>query len=159
MNIHQYKTKQFLPIDLVAAWAFFSNARNLAVITPSDMDFMILSASLPLEIHEGMHIDYRVRPLLGISCHWQTEISKVKKPEFFTDRQLKGPFLLWEHTHQFTPSKNGVMVNDEIIYSLPFGALGSLMHRLLVKKRIEHIFAFRRRVLNRMFSLSTYDYN
>ena len=159
MKIHHYKAKQFLPIDPEAAWNFFSNARNLAVITPSDMDFRILSPSLPLEIYEGMHIDYFVRPLLGISFHWQTEISKVKKPEIFTDRQVKGPFLFWEHTHRFTPSKNGVMMNDEVIYSLPFGALGSLTHRLLVKKRIEHIFAFRRRILNRMFSFSTYDYN
>ena len=89
MSMFQYKTEQFLPIDIEEAWSFFSSPKNLATITPAELDFKILSDLNNEEIYEGMKIDYIVKPLLKIPIHWQTEIIKVNKKNFFTDRQLK----------------------------------------------------------------------
>jgi ligand-binding SRPBCC domain-containing protein len=103
------------------------------------------------EIFEGMHIEYTVKPLLGIPVHWETEIWKVKKPEMFVDRQLKGPYKIWEHAHTFIEKEDGVLMKDEVKYQLPFGIIGQLTHSLVVRKKIENIFNFRRETLNKIF--------
>ena len=136
-NIFQYKTEQFLPIDIQQAWSFFSSAKNLAIITPPEMAFKIITDLDNREIYEGMLIDYQVKPLFGIPLRWQTEIYKVDKPLMFTDRQLKGPYKIWEHTHTFIEKDNGLWMKDEINYQLPFGAIGRIVHALLVSAKIE----------------------
>ena len=151
MSIHQYKTEQLLPIGIEEAWRFFSSPKNLAVITPAELDFKILSNLEEEEIYEGMKIDYILKPLLKIPLHWQTEIIKVNKGKNFTDRQVKGPYKIWEHTHTFKPVKDGILMKDTIRYQLPFGFLGNIAHRLFVKKKIENIFIYRKNTLEKMF--------
>jgi ligand-binding SRPBCC domain-containing protein len=98
-----------------------------------------------------MLIDYIVRPILGIPLPWQTEIFKVNKPNSFSDRQLKGPYKIWEHTHSFIQMENGVLVKDDVKYELPLGILGDIAHAVFVKKKVESIFKFREQALNRIF--------
>jgi ligand-binding SRPBCC domain-containing protein len=54
MSMYQYKTEQFLPIYLEEAWNFFSSPKNLATITPDELDFKILTEINDQEIFEGM---------------------------------------------------------------------------------------------------------
>jgi ligand-binding SRPBCC domain-containing protein len=151
MSIFYYRTEQLLPIDVDKSWDFFSSAKNLAVITPPDMGFKILTALDGHEIYEGMQIDYTVKPLWGFKFRWKTEICKVDRPLFFTDRQLKGPYKLWEHTHTFIKKDNRVLMKDEVKYQLPFGILGNIMNYLVVRKRIEDIFIYRKNILQQLF--------
>ncbi len=152
METYFYNAEQFLPIDIKKAWDFFSDAGNLAVITPPELAFKILTPSKDPEIYEGMLIDYKVSPLFNISVKWQTEIVKVEKPYSFTDRQLKGPYKLWEHTHQFFEKENGTLMKDRVKYALPFGVIGELAHSILVRDKIENIFTYRKQVLNQIFN-------
>ncbi|HLW19467.1 MAG TPA: SRPBCC family protein [Cyclobacteriaceae bacterium] len=150
MSIHTYKTVQWLPVNIHKAWDFFSSAKNLSKITPSDMNFIIRTDLADDEIYEGMLIDYIVSPLFGIPVSWKTEITEVNAPHFFKDSQLKGPFSLWEHTHSFEEQGNGTLMEDIVRYRLPFGLMGTLAHRLVVKKRLEGIFDYRRKVLEKL---------
>lgn len=151
MKIFEYEAEQLLPITIDEAWLFFSSAKNLSLITPPEMAFKILTPLDNSEIHEGMLIDYQVRPLFGIPLKWQTQIIKVNKPFFFTDLQLKGPYSIWEHTHTFTETNNGVLMHDLVRYQLPFGFLGLIAHQAIVKKKIKGIFDYRKTVLNKIF--------
>ena len=151
MNLHQFRAEQFLPIDKIKAWEFFSSAKNLSLITPPEMDFKIISQLDGKEIFEGMLIDYKVKPLLGITFHWQTEICKVENQKYFTDRQSKGPYKVWEHKHTFTEINGGVLMKDEVNYTLPFGIIGRLLNSILIKRKIKSIFDYRKNVLNNMF--------
>lgn len=148
--MYKYKSEQWLPIGIEEAWKFFSSPANLSLITPPEMDFKILS-TLENDIYEGMIIDYKVKPLLGIAVRWQTEICKVEREKYFTDRQQKGPYKVWEHTHTFIENNGGVLMTDEIIYQLPFSFIGKLAHRLFVRNKIENIFNFRKNILNKIF--------
>lgn len=145
-----YKTEQLLHVDLQKAWEFFSSPHNLALLTPKDMDFKVLS-KLDDHITTNMIIDYTVKPLLHIPLHWRTKILDVAEKEEFTDIQLKGPFNKWHHLHQFIQQEDGVLVKDTVTYSLPFGPIGTLAHSLFVKKRIEAIFSYRKMVLEQLF--------
>jgi ligand-binding SRPBCC domain-containing protein len=128
-------------------WAFFSNPQNLAKITPPALDFRILS-DLPTEIHPGLMIEYRVRPLLGIPMTWLTEIAQVNAPRTFVDEQRVGPYALWHHAHFFTAINEGrTEVRDLVHYVLPFGWLGNLAHPFLVAPTLEKIFAYREKAV------------
>lgn len=152
MKVYYFRAEQFLNTDIGTAWNFFSSAKNLAKITPPELDFKILTQLDDKDIYEGMLIEYTVKPLFGIPLHWQTEIWKINKPEKFTDKQLKGPYKIWEHTHQFIQQENGILMKDEVKYQLPFGVIGQLAHSLIVKKKIERIFSYRKEILNKIFT-------
>lgn len=103
------------------------------------------------EIYTGMRIEYRVSPLLNIPLKWVTLIKSVNPLQSFTDSQVKGPYSLWEHTHTFEERGNGVLMTDEVLYKLPFGLLGTCAHSLFVKKKLEHIFEYRERIIKDVF--------
>jgi ligand-binding SRPBCC domain-containing protein len=150
--MHTYKAEQFLPISLEKAWAFFSSPKNLSVITPPSMEFKILSNLEGEGIYEGMLIDYRVKPMLGIPVRWQTEISDVKENYSFTDEQLTGPYKIWKHTHTFTAKEDGVLMTDVIQYELPLGWLGKIVEKIIVRDKIKSIFDYRKNILTKIFA-------
>ncbi|NIF06867.1 SRPBCC family protein [Chryseobacterium sp. Tr-659] len=148
---HKLFREQQLHCDIETAWKFFSSANNLSEITPKDMGFIVLTEMTDDEIYEGMLIDYYVSPLFGIKMKWQTEITHVDFQKSFIDFQKKGPYKLWNHHHEFFPNDEGVLMRDTIDYELPMGFLGEIAHSLFVKKKLEHIFDYRFRVLSRLF--------
>ena len=152
MKIFTLYREQELPISIDEAWAFFSTPKNLDKITPPEMGFVIKSQLEDAGIFRGMKIQYIIRPLLGIPLKWITEISEVNAPHLFTDRQLKGPYALWDHTHYFTTVTGGVKMRDEVKYRLPLGWLGVIAHTLFVRKKLVEIFDFRKQVLEQIFA-------
>lgn len=151
MKVYELNAEQWLPVSVNEAWSFFSSPKNLPVITPPDLGFKIITSDTSQEIYKGMLLDYKVRPLFNISVKWQTEITEVNAPHTFVDKQLKGPYSLWEHHHKFVPKNGGVLVVDRVRYALPFGFIGTITHKLIVQKRLNDIFQFRRDTLSKLF--------
>ena len=152
MKIYQLKTSQKLPISLEKAWNFFSNPANLSKITPSWLNFEVRT-ELPEKMYAGMIITYFVRPLLNIPQIWVTEITHVSKPNYFVDEQRFGPYKMWHHEHIFTGLKDGgIEMHDIVSYVVPFGIIGRIMNKLIISKKINQIFNYRKTVLDNMFS-------
>ncbi len=152
MNFYSIKSTQHLPISLEEAWDFFSSPNNLAKITPPDMGFIITSDKKDGEkMYAGQIITYIIKPMLGIPVKWMTEITHVKEGEYFIDEQRIGPYKLWHHRHSFKKTATGVEMHDEVNYVLPMGILGTIAHKLFVRKRIEYIFEYRTKVLDDFF--------
>ena len=124
------------PLDDV--FAFFADAANLQQITPPWLHFRYVT-SLPIEMHAGALIDYRLR-LRGFPIHGRTEISEWNPPGHFVDRQLRGPYRLWEHTHTFESTEHGTRVTDRIDYIV---LAGRIVERLLVRPDLRRIFCYR----------------
>lgn len=157
MQTHHFKTEQQLAIDLKKAWDFFSSPNNLSLITPPELDFKVVSDTGDKGVFEGMQIDYIVKPLFRIPLKWKTEICEVKAPWSFTDRQVKGPFRLWEHSHLFIENENGILVRDHVSYQMPFGILGKMAHGWVVSKQIQHIFNYRKEILKKILEKNGND--
>lgn len=132
--IHRLHRVQYLNCNLDTAWDFFSSPNNLSRITPENMSFILLTDMEEVEIYEGMEIDYIVTPLLGIPLRWKTRIMQVDPFKSFTDYQEKGPFKLWNHHHEFIENDEEIIMKDNLTYEMPYGFIGKLFHRLLVKR-------------------------
>lgn len=151
MKIYQYKTQQKLNISKNNAWNFFSNPANLSKITPPWLNFRVTSA-LPEKMYAGLIITYSVKPLLNISQTWVTEITHVDDLNYFVDEQRFGPYKMWHHEHKFTESLDGgILMEDIVTYAVPFGFIGRIANSVIISKKINEIFSFRRKILDDMF--------
>jgi len=88
---------------------------------------------------------------LKIKIRWVTEITHVNENDFFVDEQRIGPFKMWHHEHKVISIKNGVLMTDLVTYTLPMGLLGTLVHSLFIRKRLNKIFEFRKKALIDIF--------
>ncbi|MEE4258560.1 MAG: SRPBCC family protein [Bacteroidales bacterium] len=149
--MNQIITKQDLNIGLDEAWDFFSNPANLNEITPAHMNFKIMSG-LGNGFYPGMIITYKIKPFLGITMNWVTEITQLREGQFFIDDQRSGPYKYWHHQHHFRATKNGVEMTDILHYAAPFGIIGKLAELLFVNRQVKHIFNYRKKKLDQLFN-------
>ena len=134
--------------DLDAVFPFFAEAANLERITPPELRFRIRS-ELPVEMKKGAVIEYTIR-LYGIPMRWRTLITSWNPPHSFEDTQIEGPYRKWVHTHSFERRGENTIISDRVVYALPFGLLGRLVHPL-VKRQLKRIFGYRTAEVARVF--------
>jgi len=150
VTLQRLKRTQYLKADIKACWNFFSDPKKLAEITPGWLSFRVVS-DLPEEMYAGLIIEYRITPLAFVKTSWVTEITHVSKPFFFVDEQRLGPYKFWHHKHFFEESGDGVIMTDEVHYSLPFGTIGDMVNRFVVRKKLADIFDYRFEILKKLF--------
>jgi ligand-binding SRPBCC domain-containing protein len=139
---HTLVRVQRLPGTPLAVFGFFAQAANLEAITPPWLRFSIVTPQ-PVEMREGALIEYRLA-LHGLPISWLTRIDAWEPGVRFADVQLRGPYRLWHHTHEFAADGPGhTLMRDTVRYALPFGPLGAGAHRLLVARELRRIFDFR----------------
>ncbi len=151
MKIYTLSKKQFLPITLAQAWDFFSSPVNLKKITPEYMGFEITSDLGDGKMYPGQIISYVVTPVLGIPMSWTTEITHVVDQKYFVDEQRFGPYSFWHHQHWFKAVDGGVEMTDIVKYGLPLGFLGQIANTLFVKSKLQEIFDYREKVVDKYF--------
>jgi len=149
--MHVLKRTIKLPISLEKAWDFFSDPRNLKVITPDYMGFNITSEFFQEKMYAGQVITYTVTPMLNIPMRWMTEITQVEDKKFFIDEQRVGPYKVWHHQHHFKAVEGGVEMTDIVDYVIPLGAIGRLVEPILVRGKLKEIFDFREKKMDELF--------
>lgn len=138
--------EQLLPRRLAEVFPFFAEARNLERITPPWLRFEVLTPG-PIDMRAGALIDYSLR-WRGVPLRWRTEIEVWEPPHRFVDRQLRGPYLLWRHEHRFVEQGGQTLAVDRVDYAAPGGRP---VHRLIVDRDVQRIFAHRRQALESIF--------
>lgn len=149
MKMHRLRRVQLLPRPRAEIFEFFEDATNLARITPPFLGFEILTRA-PIRMHAGTLIDYRIR-LLGVPLRWRTEIEVYERGERFIDRQLRGPYRVWRHTHLFRDVPGGTEMVDEVDYAIGYGPFGEIAHSLFIERVLERIFDYRAEVVIDLF--------
>lgn len=151
MAFYQFIHEQLFQASVAEMWSFISAPKNLKEITPDYMGFEITTPYLSEKMYAGMIISYKVSPVLNFKVDWVTEITHVKENEFFVDEQRIGPYKLWHHQHHLIQMKEGVLMRDIVTYQPPFGILGALANKLLISKKLNEIFNYRKVVLEKKF--------
>jgi ligand-binding SRPBCC domain-containing protein len=149
MAAHELVHEQRVAAPRDEVFAFFARPENLAVITPPWLGFTILTPS-PVPMRTGALIDYQIS-LGPLPLHWRTLITEHAPPFRFVDEQLAGPYSFWHHTHEFEVADGGTLIRDRVRYVLPLGALGRLVHALVVRRQLASIFRHRERVIADLF--------
>jgi ligand-binding SRPBCC domain-containing protein len=151
MAFYQFHREQIINTSIDKLWDFISSPQNLKKITPDYMGFDIRSKDLPDKIYEGMIISYIVKPVFGIKTNWVTEIAHVKDKSYFVDEQRVGPYRMWHHQHIIKHKDDRVFMNDIVSYQPPFGFLGSIANKILIRNKMNEIFEYRTTVLEKIF--------
>jgi ligand-binding SRPBCC domain-containing protein len=145
MKVFTLRRQQVLPGSPRDVFPFFADARNLEAITPPLLKFEVVTPG-EIEMRVGTLIQYRLT-LRGIPVNWLTSIQAWEPGVRFVDQQVRGPYALWHHTHEFEPhGVNGrqTLMTDTVRYAIGFGVFGDVAARAFVHRDVAKIFDFRR---------------
>jgi hypothetical protein len=146
---HELILEQWVSYPQKEVFDFFSEAKNLELLTPPYLKFKIIRLSTA-QIEKDTRLDYRLQ-LHGIRFNWQSLITDWQPGIRFSDKQTKGPYAFWEHTHEFSERDGGTVIRDCAVYEVPLGALGDILLHPFIRKDLEKIFAYRRTKIEELF--------
>jgi ligand-binding SRPBCC domain-containing protein len=146
MRVRNFESQLWLPQPRGKVFAFFSDAKNLDLITPPWLHFRTI-ASGQTELREGTVMNHRLR-IHGFPLRWRSQITHWDPPSRFVDQQVRGPYRLWIHEHRFEKRDGGTLVHDHVRYAVLFDFL---IHRLFIRSDIERIFVYREQKLREIF--------
>lgn len=103
----------------------------------------------------GQLITYKIKVFSLVWIDWVTEISAVQAEgdqRYFIDEQRFGPNRFWHHLHRYEATEDGqTRMFDRVHYAMPFGLLGEIPHAVLVRKQLEEVFDYRKRMVEQLF--------
>ncbi len=84
----------------------------------------------------------------GIPYRWHARHTDYEENRLFRDRQVRGPFSEWIHTHEFEPDgSSACFVRDLIHYRLFSHPFRESLSYKLIENKLSAIFAYRHRTL------------
>jgi len=152
---HRIDRQQLVQAPLEEVFEFFSRARNLEQLTPPWLRFSVVSPE-PIEMRAGTLIEYRLC-VHRVPLRWVSRIEEWQPGRRFVDRQVRGPYRLWLHAHEFAADPRGTLIRDSVRYELPFGPLGAVAHAAIIRRDLERVFGYRRRQVERRFPGASAD--
>nr|WP_321398134.1 TIGR01777 family oxidoreductase [uncultured Desulfobacter sp.] len=142
-NVFTQKTTILAPVSKVFAW--HARAGAIDRLTPPWAPLTLVSRK-GKGVDKGVEVTFKIK-VFGVPMTWKARHIDYRENQMFRDRQLKGPFAEWEHSHLFHEQANGsTVMEDRVKFRLPFGIF-SLPFSGYAKKELGRMFAYRHRVL------------
>jgi uncharacterized protein len=132
-----------LPVSQPVAFEYHARPGALnRLVPPWESVEIVRSAN---SILPGSEVLLRAN-ILGKQLDWLARHDRYEPPRLFSDVQVYGPFAAWEHTHSIEAvDTNRCVLTDQIIYQLPFGALGKFFGSGIASNKLDAMFRFRHR--------------
>lgn len=100
---------------------------------------------------EGDQVTWSARHF-GIRFRMSSVVFDVDRPRRFRDRQTRGPFGAFLHTHEFLPDAGGTLMRDAIEFHSPFGPLGRLVDAVVMRRHLIAVITERNDGISAYFS-------
>lgn len=159
--MHSFHSRQWLPLPIELVFTFFADPANLPRLMPDWQQARIeesFIAAPPIAPHAistpiagagtRLTLSFRPFPFSPVRLRWQAEIDSFLWNCRFSDKQVRGPFAYWHHTHAVTAEarngRAGTLLEDKVQYQLPFGRLGNLASPLIAMQ-LRRTFDYRHR--------------
>jgi ligand-binding SRPBCC domain-containing protein len=97
-------------------------------------------------IGAGEHVTWRARHF-GVPLRMTSRITSLDFPASFTDEQVRGPFTSFRHVHEFEATNTGSIMTDRVEFTAPFGPVGRLVEKLVLRRYLERLIQDRGRFL------------
>lgn len=130
-----------MPIVIVQTWVqaplsrCFDLARDVRLHTQSTTqtrERIVDGVSSGL-IGFGETVTFEARHL-GVRQRLTSKVVAFAPPHLFVDEMVKGPFQRFRHTHRFTESEGGTLMEDLFDYTSPLGLLGRIADLLFLER-------------------------
>lgn len=113
----------------------FDLARNIDVHTqtvwPHTREKAVAGVTSGL-IHAGETVTFEATHF-GIRQRLTSKITKYEAPYLFIDEMQKGAFKRLRHIHAFEVIENSTVMTDSLYFEAPFGWIGRLTERAVLK--------------------------
>ncbi len=128
-----------MPASAEDVYAWHARSGAFERLSPPWQNVRVVSRTGGIET-PGSRVSVTV-PVGPFRSHWVAEHHGAVSGREFRDRQVEGPFAVWDHHHRFVPeSESRSVLEDEIHYELPLrGFLGGSY----VRGELERLFAYR----------------
>jgi ligand-binding SRPBCC domain-containing protein len=83
----------------------------------------------------------------GIWQQLTSKITEFNSPILFVDEMVSGAFKSFRHEHHFLADSEGTLMRDVFVFESPFGMIGRLFNRLILKRYMTGFLVERNRVI------------
>ncbi len=136
-----------LPVSVEEAFNWHARPGALERLSPPWDPVTVLHRSGTIRAGDRATLKIKAGPL-PLAVRWQAVHTRYEPPRLFQDRQEKGPFAFWEHTHLFEPrGRETCLLTDRIGCRLPGHPLSTNIASTWLQNRLERIFTYRHATL------------
>ncbi len=100
---------------------------------------------------EGEQVTWSARHF-GLRFRMTSLVFDVERPRRFRDRQVRGPFGSFLHTHEFEPLDGGTLMRDTIDFRSPFGPIGRMVDVTVMRRHLIGVITERNDAISEHFS-------
>lgn len=86
----------------------------------------------------------------GVRQRLSVEITAFERPYFFEDRMTEGAFKSMRHEHRFREKEGRTLMTDRFEYEVPFGLIGRLFDRLVLKRYMTEFLKTRNQLIRQI---------
>jgi putative PIG3 family NAD(P)H quinone oxidoreductase len=122
---------------------FHADTRNMPRVAPAGTTVLSVDGEFP--VREGGIVTMRIRQKpMPLPQEWRVRIEAVVPNRAVVDVALTSPFATWRHEHRFEElSPTRTRMTDRVTYVPPFGPLGAMLDRMMLRKLVTNGFAER----------------
>ena len=131
------------PIEIV-----FDTCRNIEIhqYSASKTNEKAIAGKTSGLINKGETVTWKGKHF-GVYIQHESIISEMEFPIYFVDEQLKGHFKKFKHEHIFIKKENKTIMTDILEYETPYGLIGKLFDKILLKNHLTNFIVERNSVL------------
>ena len=151
MKIHRFRKKTRIKIPVETGFAWHEKPGAIERLTPPWEKIEIISKMGDIKDGDQTFFKVKAGPFW---FKWLAHHMDYEKNSMFTDIQRNGPFLFWEHKHQFhQDGDHAFILEDNLRFRLPLSPISNVFALKSVKKRLNRMFEYRHAVTNNDLNL------
>lgn len=137
------RTESVLPVEQLFDRARSIDAHVETMAASGERAVAGVTAGL---IGAGEEVTWRARHF-GVPLTMTSRVTRLDYPASFVDEQVQGPFKAFRHVHEFEATDAGSVMTDKIEFTAPFGPVGWLVERVVLRRYLERLIAGRGAIL------------
>lgn len=102
-------------------------------------------------LEEGEQVTWSARHF-GLRFRMTSLVFDVDRPRRFRDRQVRGPFGSFVHTHEFVPLDGTTLMRDTIDFRSPLGPLGRVVDAVAMRRHLIRVMTERNDAISAHFA-------
>ncbi|PIB35266.1 cell division protein [Reichenbachiella sp. 5M10] len=99
-------------------------------------------------INTGETVTWEARHF-GVVQRMTTLIPELERPAYFVSLMQEGAFQFFRHVHSFEIQDRSTLMTDHIEFKSPYGVIGRLVDRLILRRYLVHLLSRRNATIKR----------